>query len=256
MGLSIDAYSSEGLIDRLISDSLNGVGGYVMTPNLDNLRALTHDPALMDRAKSADIRVADGMPLLWASRLQRTALPSRVPGSDLILTLSQAAAKAGRSVYLLGGEPGTADDAAAELRLRFVGLRIAGTDCPPFGFENDPELMEAMRARLRDASPDFVYIGLPFPKASALANDLRHVLPHAWFLGIGVSFSFVCGDVVRAPRWMQRLGLEWIHRLQQEPRRLARRYLLEGLPFALRLFGASLAKRWASQPTASQAGLR
>lgn len=236
MGLPLHDLTLRGAVERLIAESTAGRGGYVMTPNLDNLYALTKDPDLMDRALSAELRVADGMPLVWASRIKGQPLSARVAGSDLILALTDAIAEGGRSLFLLGGEPGTADRAAQALRHRAPGLRIAGTHCPPFGYERRPQDLAEMRDRLRAAAPDFVYVGLPFPKASALIADLRRTLPHTWFLGLGISFSFVCGDVQRAPGWMQSVGLEWAHRLLQEPRRLARRYLLEGGPFALRLF--------------------
>jgi N-acetylglucosaminyldiphosphoundecaprenol N-acetyl-beta-D-mannosaminyltransferase len=103
--------------------------------------------------------------------------------------------------------------------------------------------MDRTREALISAQPDFVYLGLPFPKASALVADLRPHLPRTWFLGLGISFSFVCGEVERAPRWMQSSGLEWLHRLRQEPRRLARRYLVEGGPMAMRLFWRSYRER-------------
>jgi len=236
MGLPLDGLTLSGAVEHLIAESAAGRGGYVMTPNLDNLYALSRDPDLMDRALAAELRVADGMPLIWASRIQGRPLPARVPGSDLILALTDAVAGTGDSLFLLGGEPGTADRAAEALSDRAPGLRVVGTHCPPFGYERSPEDLAAMRAALVAADPDFVYVGLPFPKASVLIADLRRALPRTWFLGLGISFSFVCGDVQRAPGWMQSLGLEWAHRLLQEPRRLARRYLLEGGPFALRLF--------------------
>jgi N-acetylglucosaminyldiphosphoundecaprenol N-acetyl-beta-D-mannosaminyltransferase len=236
MGLPLDGLTLRGAVDHLIAESAAGRGGYVMTPNLDNLYALSRDPALMDRALAADVRVADGMPLVWASRIKRRPLPGRVPGSDLILALTDAIARSGDRLFLLGGEPGTADRAAEELGRRAPGLTVVGTHCPPFGYEHRPADLTEMRERLRAAEPDFVYVGLPFPKASALIADLRTALPRTWFLGLGISFSFICGDVQRAPRWMQSIGMEWAHRLLQEPRRLARRYLIEGGPFALRLF--------------------
>ncbi|HTW12052.1 MAG TPA: WecB/TagA/CpsF family glycosyltransferase [Solirubrobacteraceae bacterium] len=236
MGLPLDGLTLTGAVDHLIAESAAGRGGYVMTPNLDNLYALTHDPDLMDRALAAELRVADGMPLVWASRIKGRPLPGRVAGSDLILTLTDEIAQTGDRLFLLGGEPGTADRAAGELRRRAPGLTVAGTHCPPFGFEGRSGDLAEIRDRLQAADPDFVYVGLPFPKASALIADLRRTLPRTWFLGLGISFSFVCGDVQRAPGWMQSLGLEWAHRLIQEPRRLARRYLIEGGPFALRLF--------------------
>jgi N-acetylglucosaminyldiphosphoundecaprenol N-acetyl-beta-D-mannosaminyltransferase len=239
MGLPLDGLTLDGAVDHLIGESAAGRGGYVMTPNLDNLYALTRDPALMDRALAAELRVADGMPLVWASRIKRRPLPGRVAGSDLILALTERIARTGDRLFLLGGEPGTADRAAAELCHRAPGLSVAGTHCPPFGYEQRPADLAEIHHRLRAADPAFVYVGLPFPKASGLIAELRQALPCTWFLGLGISFSFVCGDVQRAPRWMQSIGLEWAHRLRQEPRRLARRYLIEGGPFALRLFWTS-----------------
>jgi N-acetylglucosaminyldiphosphoundecaprenol N-acetyl-beta-D-mannosaminyltransferase len=236
MGLPLHGVTPAGAVAHLIAESTAGRGGYVMTPNLDNLHALSRDPDLMDRALGAELRVADGMPLLWASRIKGSPLPGRVAGSDLILSLADAIARSGGSLFLLGGEPGTAERAGQELRRRAPGLNVVGTYCPPFGYERDRRELDEIRDRLVAARPQFVYVGLPFPKASRLIADLRRSLPGTWFLGLGVSFSFVCGDISRAPGWMQKLGLEWLHRLVQEPRRLARRYLIEGGPFALRLF--------------------
>lgn len=239
MGLPLDGYTADGAVQHLMAQSSAGRGGYVMTPNLDNLYALKRDPELMDRALAAELRVADGMPLLWASRIKGSPLPGRVAGSDLIFSLADAMAKTGSRLFLLGGEPGTAERAADVLARRSPGLQIAGTHCPPFGYEDRPAEMARIREVLVSSAPDFVYVGLPFPKASRLIAELRSSLPETWFLGLGISFSFVCGDIQRAPAWMQRLGLEWLHRLCQEPRRLARRYLIEGGPFALRLFWVS-----------------
>ena len=126
MGLPLDVCTESTLIDRLISYSLNQRGGYVLTPNLDHLRSVTRSTRLMELARDAEVRVADGMPLVWASRIQRTPLPERIAGSDLIFSMSHALAGADRSVFLLGGNPGTADATAAILASREEGLRIAG----------------------------------------------------------------------------------------------------------------------------------
>src|SRR2546430_1383817 len=99
-----------------------------------NLRLYCEEPALRPMYEQADLVLADGMPLLWAARLQRTPIPQRVPGSELIYTLTAAAARAGRSVFLLGGNPGAADGAAIELRRLNPSLKVAGTFCPHFGF--------------------------------------------------------------------------------------------------------------------------
>jgi N-acetylglucosaminyldiphosphoundecaprenol N-acetyl-beta-D-mannosaminyltransferase len=243
MGIPIDSVTPDQVIDHLVAEVRHGRGGYVITPNTDYLRSFTRDPRLRRYALDATIRVADGMPLIWASILRGTPLPGRVAGSDLIVSLSLAAAAAGQSVFLLGGDPGTADGAARVLERLCPGLRIAGTHCPPLGFECSETELDLIRSLLGEASPDFVYLGLPFAKASALVGEARQVVPTAWFLVLGISFSFLTGHVSRAPFWMQSAGLEWLHRFVQEPGRLFRRYLLEGVPFAIRLLISALLER-------------
>lgn len=243
MGVAIDAVREADCVSRIVDAARQGRGGWVVTPNLDHLRRLTTDAGFRRLCASAELKVADGMPLIWASRLQGTPLPERVAGSNLISSLSAAAADAGLSVYLLGGDPGTAEGAAAVLQDRHPQLKIAGHLCPEFGFEKDPEALEDLRQRLREAAPDIVFVALGSPKQEQVIELLRSSCPKAWWLGIGISFSFLTGDVKRAPRWLQSLGLEWVHRLAQEPRRLMRRYLVQGLPFACRLMFAALRSR-------------
>lgn len=244
MGIPIDAYTPDRLIHDILTASRSDQGGYLVTSNLDHLRCYTRDPQLHAWALAADIRVADGKPLLWASRLQGTPLPARVAGSDLIYTLSRALADDGASLFCVGGAPGTAEAAAKILQQRFPGLRVVGAYCPPFGFEQSEDEIDELVAMLKHERPRFVYLGLPFAKASAIVDAARPDLPAAWFLGVGISFSFVTGDVTRAPNWMQRVGLEWLHRLAQEPRRLGRRYLVEGLVFFACLLFQSVRTRF------------
>ncbi len=176
---------------------------------------------------------------MWASRLQGTPLPERVTGSNLISSLSAGAATRGRSVYLLGGAPGTAEAAKKVLQARYPALRIVGTRCPPMGFDDDPKQLADLAAHVTNAAPDIVFVGLGSPKQERLIPLLRADLPTAWWLGVGISFSFLCNKVKRAPRWVQRVGFEWAHRLAGEPRRLARRYLREGIPFTAQLLSAA-----------------
>lgn len=242
LGVPIDRVTSAQAIDHIAHALREGRGGWVVTPNLDILRRLVVDAGFAALCAPADLRLADGMPLVWASRLRRTPLPERVTGSDLIWSLTDRAARDGRSIYFLGGNPGAAEHAAALLQAKSPGLRVAGTECPPIGFDADPDALASLEARLVAARPDILYVALGSPKQERLIVRLRAALPSTWFLGIGISFSFVTGEVRRAPRWMQKSGLEWVHRLVQEPRRLGRRYLIDGLPFAVRLMARSLAE--------------
>jgi N-acetylglucosaminyldiphosphoundecaprenol N-acetyl-beta-D-mannosaminyltransferase len=236
-GVEFHAITEQRCVEHILDELDAGHGGVVVTPNLDHLRRCTRDLTFSALVAEANLVVADGMPLIWASRLQRTPLPQRVAGSDLISSLSAAAAKRNKSIFLLGGAPGTAEGAAKILRDRSPELRVAGTYCPTRGFENDEAAMNAMIAALVAAKPDIVYVGLGSPKQEFLIERIRKVLPNAWWLGVGVSFSFLCGDVKRAPVVLRKLGLEWAHRLVQEPRRLFHRYIVVGLPFGASLLG-------------------
>ncbi len=226
-----------------------GRGGRIITPNIDILRQAQVNERVRAYLDDADLIVADGMPLVWASKLSGTPLPERVAGSSLIRSLSEGLGRDGRSIFVIGGNPATptaadgATRAAARLAEDCPGLRVAGTLCPEYGFERDEEVYAEFRAAVREASPDLVFVGVGFPKQEKVITRLRADLPAAWFIGCGAAVNFVAGDVDRAPRWMQRTGLEWAHRLGSEPRRLAGRYLRHDAPYALRLLAGSATRR-------------
>jgi N-acetylglucosaminyldiphosphoundecaprenol N-acetyl-beta-D-mannosaminyltransferase len=245
MGLPFHRLDEQGLIRRFVDGARRGEGGWIVTPNLDILRQYISSPEARQLIHQASHRMADGLPIVWASRLAGVGLPARVPGSDLVLTLPEAAAEAGLSVFLLGGNPGVAGEAAANLQARHPRLGDVGFYSPPFGFEDDPEEWDRIRLRLRAARPDLVLVGLGFPKQERVIRALRDELPGAWFAGVGISLSFLAGDQPRAPLVLQRLGLEWMHRLCHEPRRLYQRYVIQGIPFAVRLFRWALRRRLA-----------
>jgi N-acetylglucosaminyldiphosphoundecaprenol N-acetyl-beta-D-mannosaminyltransferase len=247
-GLDFDALSEQQVVTRIVGDLGDGRGGWVVTPNIDICRQLSRDPAARELVSGASLIVADGMPLVWASRLRGRPLPERVAGASLIFTLSAAAAASGKSVYLLGGEPGVPGRAAAELARRYRSLLVAGTCAPPVGFDRQPGEIEGIAAKLAQTRPDIVFVGLGFPKQERLIAALAPDLPAAWFIGCGAAIPFAAGALPRAPHWMQRLGLEWTYRLISEPRRLFRRYLVDDLPFALRLIVTSALARRKDDP--------
>jgi len=256
LGIPIDALTEKEVVDRIISDWRRGRGGWVVTPNLDHLRVLCRRPELKHTiAEAATLLVADGMPLVWASRLQGTPLPERVAGSELILSLTAAAAKAGASIFFLGGNPGAGERAAELLARAYPGLQIAGVLAPPMGFEQDSEKVAAIRDQIVEANPALVCSCFGFPKQEWVIQQLREHLPGSWFLGLGGSLSMISGEFKRAPRWMRITGLEWICRLVQEPQRLFKRYIIQDAPFAWRLLARSVWHRWfPPQPEAGSPG--
>ena len=242
-GVRFHAVTQARCVEYILDELDAGRGGVVVMPNLDHLRRTTRDLTFGAFVGEADLVVADGVPIVWAARVQRTPLPQRIAGADLIADLCPAAARRNRSVFLLGGAPGACDAAAAELRNATPSLRVAGTHCPPVGFEDDEKAMNDLVAALVAAQPDIVLVGLGSPKQEYLIERVRKLLPNAWWLGVGVSFSFLCGQIRRAPQWIQRCGLEWVHRLVQEPRRLFGRYLSTNTRFIAYVVQARLTRR-------------
>ena len=248
-GTGIDRIT-EGEVVSVVREAITaGRGGRIITPNVDILRQAQVDSRVRAYLDDADLIVADGMPLVWASRLSGTPLPERVAGSSLIWSLSEGLGRDGRSIFVIGGVAGDGDlvdgatRAAGRLAERCPGLRVAGTRCPEYGFEQDESAYADLCRTVADARPDLVFVGLGFPKQEAVVARLRAHLPQSWFIGCGVAVNFVAGDVDRAPRWMQRTGLEWAHRLGTEPRRLAGRYLKHDAPYALRLLAGRAVRR-------------
>jgi N-acetylglucosaminyldiphosphoundecaprenol N-acetyl-beta-D-mannosaminyltransferase len=225
------------------AELLAGRGGWIATPNVDHLRHAARDARVAELIRSAHISVADGAPVVWAARLSGSPLPARVTGADLLWSLSEAAAEDGRSVYLLGGEPGVPERAALALQRRYPKLKIAGTCSPPRGFELDDDELGRCRRAVVDAQPDIVFAGLGFPKQEQIISEFSRLLPGTWWLGCGAALPFAAGDLSRAPDWMRPLGLEWLFRLAHEPRRLFRRYVRDDAPFAVALLAGALLTR-------------
>lgn len=248
-GTGFDRITEEEVV-AVVRDALAHCrGGRIITPNIDVMRLARADPGVRRLLDEADLIVADGMPLVWASRLGGTPLPERVAGSSLVWSLSAGLSRDRRSIYVIGGKPSAEEEgdgatrAADRLAAACPGLRVAGAFCPDFGFENDAEAYGDMCAKVVEAEPDMVFVGLGFLKQEMVISRLRPSLPATWFIGCGAAVNFVAGDVERAPRWMQRTGLEWAHRLGTEPKRLAGRYLRHDAPYALRLLAQAPAQR-------------
>jgi N-acetylglucosaminyldiphosphoundecaprenol N-acetyl-beta-D-mannosaminyltransferase len=231
-GVPFNRQTESEVVDSVFRALSEGRGGRIVTPNVDILQAISRRPELRDLLRSADVVVADGMPIVWASKLRGTPLPERVSGADLVWSLAERAGLEGRSVYLLGGRPGVAERAGKRFAEECPGLRVVGHHSPEWGFERSPEQMRDVLDRLRDAAPDLVYLALGFPKQDLVAAQLAPHLPRTWFLGCGGALDMAAGEVERASGALQKVGGEWIFRLMQEPQRLARRYLLNDAPYA------------------------
>lgn len=226
-GVEVDSYSFNEVIEIIIKHILlSPTPEYVVTPNAYHIILLRQDSDFQEIYRNAFLVVPDGVPLLWAAKFLGTPLNGRVNGTDLFERLCSIAAQKNLKIFLLGGRPGAAEKASEVLLTRHPALDVAGTYCPPYGFETDPEELEKINAQIRTAAPHLLFVGLGAPKQEKWISANYEKLNVPISVGIGVSFELVADLVKRAPVWMQKTGLEWLFRLLVEPQRLWQRYII------------------------------
>lgn len=214
----------------------------VVTPNLDHAVQLRENEALRAAYAGAALVLADGMPLVWASRLSPRPLPERVTGSDLTPNVLEAAPP-GTRVFLLGGSEEANLAAARTIQGRYPNLELVGRLSPPRGFEHDAEWSTQIVDAITGSRAELVILGLGAPKQELWAHHHAARLPSTVLLCVGATVDFLAGSVTRAPRWMQKTGLEWIHRLLGDPGRLLRRYAKDAWYLPGLLWGDLRARR-------------
>jgi N-acetylglucosaminyldiphosphoundecaprenol N-acetyl-beta-D-mannosaminyltransferase len=222
-------------------------GGFhqVATANVDFLKNAMHDNELRDILCSCDMVVPDGMPVVWMSRLIGTRLKERVSGIDLVERLAEVSARRGYGVFLLGASESCSQRAAKVLKHRYPELRIVGRYSP------EPQPLEKMNheeilRRIEEAEPEILLVAFGNPKQEQWIAMHRDRLKVPVCIGVGGSLDMLSGSMHRAPGWMQRNGLEWLHRTLQEPKRLAVRYITDAICLLRHLPGYIAAT--ASQP--------
>lgn len=210
--------------------------GLLVTPNVDHLMKLQHDAEFYRCYQQAQFTVCDSRIVFVLSRLlfPRSALRAQITGSDFFPAFCRyhASRPDGAKVFLLGGSAQSVTKAAAMINQRSGAEIVVGYYSPPFGFERDPEETARIIEAVNQSGADTLAVGVGAPKQEKWICAHRHKLPGiARYLAIGATIEFESGELSRSPRWMTSLGLEWLYRLTQEPRRLTRRYLIEDIPF-------------------------
>ncbi|MHC2068414.1 WecB/TagA/CpsF family glycosyltransferase [Bremerella sp. T1] len=234
-GIEIDALRMSGAVDRLMTwlhAESSSTCKFVVTPNVDHTVILQTSAPLREAYEDANLVLADGWPVVLASRLFGKSLPERVTGSDLIPALFNAASGAAPlKVFLLGAAPGVAQRAAVNVHRQFPNVQIVGTYSPPLGFENDATENQKIMERIADAEPQLLVIGLGAPKQELWIHQHRHEVAAKVAVCAGATIDFLAGEKSRAPKWMQRTGLEWAYRIGTDPKRLAKRYAKDAVVF-------------------------
>ncbi|HEX4446378.1 MAG TPA: WecB/TagA/CpsF family glycosyltransferase [Polyangiaceae bacterium] len=242
--ISIDALRFDEAIDAIDDLVSAGEGGMVFTPNVDHVVMAEEDVRLREAYASADLSLVDGVPVLWAARALGSPLPEKLSGSDLIEPLVARGAERGWRIYLLGGRDGVAARAKQIFEREYPGVRIVGVSSPMVDLSDSLAEQESILASIRQARPDLLFLALGAPKQEIWGHRIREAVKPAVILGIGASLDFVAGTASRAPEWVSSVGLEWLYRLAQEPRRLWKRYLVRDPKFV------AIVARQAWRPTA------
>ena len=226
----IDNLSFDDALNNILKLISRNNKSYVITSNVDHIVNLQEDSYFQHIYKNAGLIVPDGMPLIWASKILKNTLKSRVTGSDLLPALCQKSVKHGYKIFLLGGRPKAAKIAEKKLVKRFPNLKICGSYCPPFGFEKNNYNNKIIKI-ICDAKPDILFVGLGSPKQEKWIYNNKDILNVPVSIGVGASIDFNAGIIKRAPLFLQKAGFEWFWRLLMEPKKLWKRYLVKDLAF-------------------------
>lgn len=228
-GIDIDALTMPDAVATLRSwvesDSDDQECRFVVTPNVDHAVLLQENGGLRAAYDNAGMILADGHPIIWASRLVRQPLPERVPGSELVPKLFDSFQQSGNlKVFLLGAAEGVAVRAARNMKEAWPRVETVGTYSPPLGFEKDQIENERILEMIAEAKPDVVVVGLGAPKQELWVHQHCKQMEAKAALCVGATIDFLAGEKKRAPVWMQQSGIEWLHRMCSEPKRLVKRY--------------------------------
>lgn len=253
LGVGIHALDLSKATDLILAAINQEHKGYVCVTGVHGVMEARRDAAFRKVLREAFLVTPDGMPTVWLGRMQGQPQMKRVYGPDLMLDIcARSTGPGGIRHFFYGGKPGVADQLAANLQARYPGLNVAGTHTPPFRPLQAPELADLARV-LEKASPDIIWVGLSTPKQEKFMAAYINKLPCKIMIGVGAAFDIHTGHINDAPNWVKKAGMQWAHRLQQEPRRLWRRYLLNNLTFVAAL-GLQLTRIRSYSLSASDSG--
>jgi N-acetylglucosaminyldiphosphoundecaprenol N-acetyl-beta-D-mannosaminyltransferase len=218
LDVPVDPLTMAEALARIEAFIAEGTPHHVFTADASGIMRAQEDPELQAIVQQADLVTPDGAGVMLATELQGMRLPERVSGCDLVERLAQLSAENGYRLYLFGAAEGVADAAAAALVERHPGVQIAGTRHGFFTEDDEVKIVQAINR----AKPDILFVALGIPKQEKFIRKHFELLRAPVMIGVGGSFDVISGQLSRAPRWMQKSGLEWLYRLLQEPKRLPR----------------------------------
>lgn len=229
MGIRLNNMTAEEILDHVDYCIQRRTPCQIVGVNVDQALRVIEDKYSKKIFDNAEIVFTDGKPIIWMAKWLKRPIVEKISGPDLMLLLCERAAKKKYKIFLLGAGPGVAAKAAKKLENDYPGLQCVGTYSPPFGFEKNPNEIEKIVSMLKESGADQLFVGMGSPKQDIFIyeNMDKYQIPVSY--SMGAALDFLGGDVKRAPRWMSDHGLEWLHRVMQDPKRLVRRYLVEDI---------------------------
>jgi N-acetylglucosaminyldiphosphoundecaprenol N-acetyl-beta-D-mannosaminyltransferase len=234
LGVGVSAINLDGATESLRSILQNSGRGYVCVTSVHGVMEAQKDPELLRILNSSLLSTPDGMPTVWVGKLQGFSDMRRVRGLELMLRVFEMSAREGYTHFLYGGKPGVADQLKAALMARCPGAKVVGTYTPPFRNLTAQE-EEDLAMRIKELRPDFFWVGLSTPKQEHFMARYNGELDTRIMVGVGAAFDYLAGLVEDAPEWVRNAGLQWVHRLMQDPKRLWKRYLYNNPRFIYRI---------------------
>lgn len=239
MGCKVDNLSMEETLQTIEGFIFSGRPHQHVVVNVDKLVKASRDPELRQIINDCALINADGMPVVWASRLLGKGLKERVAGVDLFESLMQRSAEKGWRVYLLGAREEVVSGVSSIYQKKYPDLTIAGYRNGYWKPEEEAGVVEQVKA----AKADLLFVAISSPKKEQFLGKYQEEMQIPFAMGVGGTFDVAVGKVKRAPVWMQKNGLEWFYRFLQEPRRMFKRYFIDDLAFFWLLLREATARR-------------
>jgi N-acetylglucosaminyldiphosphoundecaprenol N-acetyl-beta-D-mannosaminyltransferase len=234
LGVGIDALNMRTAVAAIDAAIASGHKGYVCVTGVHGIMEAQTDEHFRTILNNSFLTTPDGMPTVWVGKRQGFRCMNRVYGPDLMLEICQVSISKAYTHFLYGGKPGVAERLKSVLECQHPGIRIVGAYCPPFRLLNKAEERDLIE-RVADLKPELFWVGLSTPKQERFMAEFIHKLDTKLMLGVGAAFDIHAGLLKDSPTWVKRAGLQWVHRLYQEPRRLCKRYLVNNPKFVLEI---------------------
>lgn len=246
-GIQVDALTMQETVLSIMGwvDASENDCKFVITPNVDHIVQVQSNIALQASYKKAALVVTDGRPVMWAAKLLGVNILETVPGSDLVPEIFEYAQKNKKpiNVFLLGAMPGVADRAKKLINEQWPLVNVVGTLSPEFGFDKNAHQSKAICETVNASDADILVLGLGAPKQELWITKYAPNISVKAALCVGATIDFLAKEKPRAPVWMRKCGLEWLHRVLSEPKRLAKRYVVDAIKFPKIVFKEWILKK-------------